>query len=163
VTGRLDLSLTFGLPVLPPLGPQNRELLVADGIGDGRFDRGNLRVGRPLGAPREKGVDRRRVAFDVDQDRAIRLVAHPTAEAATPCLALCRRSVFHTLHRARDAGNDSNTILLRHADSLMRRMSKQQPGARNQRIDTKADEANGLEAWIGIGQQLQTALSVSAR
>ena len=105
------------LPRSLPLGSQNRELLVASGIGDGRFDGGYPRFGRPLGAPGEKGLDCRRVAFDVDQDRAVRLVADPTREPALACLARCRRSVVDTLHRARDASNDAHSRGMCHADS----------------------------------------------
>jgi hypothetical protein len=111
--------VTFAQPQSLPLRPQNRELLVADGIGNGRFDRGNPRAGWPLGAPREKGVNCPRVAFDVDQHRAVRLVAHPTGEAAMACLALCRRSVFDALYLARDASDDPHPRLMRHADSLV--------------------------------------------
>ena len=53
----MELGRTFGLPRSLPLGPQNHELLVADGIGHGRVDRGNPRAGWHLGAPREKGLN----------------------------------------------------------------------------------------------------------
>src|SRR5688500_4057841 len=95
--------LMFEPPRSLPLRPQNRELLIAHGIGDRRFDRGDPGSGWPLLTPREKGVNCRRVAFDVDQDRAVRLVAYPASETALPCFTLCRHSVFDPLHRARDA------------------------------------------------------------
>src|SRR5215211_5531300 len=70
-----ETKRTFGSLGSPSHGPQNRELFVANWIGDRRFDRSNPRSRRPLRTPREKGVDCRWVAFDVDLNRAVRLVA----------------------------------------------------------------------------------------
>src|SRR5918995_3278771 len=131
----------------PSLGPQNRELRVAGGLGDGRFDGGHPRSGRPLGAPGKKGVDCRRVAFDVDQDGAVRLVADPTSETALACLALGRDAVFDALHDARDTRDDAYPRLMRHADSLVRTIARQQACARDHLGGTMTDKANWHKFW----------------